>query len=164
MLSKQLGVSSKSNAFLPYPACREPPILLAGRFTSFCRYIKKGRPAIAQTAALLSATLMSMTECERWGLRGPVHSCRLQRTWYLRRCGADACDTEERGDNTVIEFRADGAVARRSHHNPDGSEWTTTYEYNNAGQLTTARSDNGRGLVDLQVYKYDTLTSFCRVP
>jgi len=24
----------------------------------------------------------------------PVHSCRLQRTWYSRQCGADACDSE----------------------------------------------------------------------
>jgi len=63
-----------------------------------------------------------MTERERWELRGPVHSCRLQRTWYSRQCGADACDTEERGDTSLLEFRADGALVRRSHHNPDGSE------------------------------------------
>jgi YD repeat-containing protein len=106
---------------------------------------------------------MSMTEHERWGLRGPVHSCRLQRTWYSRRCGADACDTEERGDSTMLEFRADGAVARCSHHHPDGSEWTTTYEYNDAGRLTTAGSDNGGVLVDLQVYEYDTRGRLIRV-
>lgn len=104
-----------------------------------------------------------MTERERSGLHGPVLSCRLQRTWYSRRCGADACDTEERGDTTMLEFRADGALARRSHHNPDGSEWTTTYEYNDGGRLTTARSDNGGGLVDLQVYEYDAPGRLIRV-
>ena len=25
-------------------------------------------------------------------------ACRVQRTWYSRRCGANACETEERGD------------------------------------------------------------------
>ncbi len=106
---------------------------------------------------------MSMTERERWGLWGTVHSCRLQRTWYSRQCGADACDTEERGDTTVLEFRADGALVRRSHHNPDGSEWTTTYEYNDAGRLTAARSEDGRGLVDIQIYEYDTPGRLIRV-
>jgi hypothetical protein len=104
-----------------------------------------------------------MTERERWGLRGPVRSCRLERTWYTRRCGADPCDTDERGDATMLEFRADGALARRSHHNPDGSEWTTTYEHDDAGRLTTARSENGNGLVDLQLYEYDTPGRLVRV-
>jgi YD repeat-containing protein len=63
----------------------------------------------------------------------------------------------------VLEFRADGALARRSHHNPDGSEWTTTYEYNDAGRLTAACSENGGGLVDLQFYEYDTPGRLIRV-
>lgn len=104
-----------------------------------------------------------MTERDRWGLRGPVHACQVQRTWYSRRCGADACETEERGDITLLEFRADGAPARRSHHNPDGSEWTTAYEYDDAGRLMTARGENGGGLVDLQVYEYDTAGRLVRV-
>jgi hypothetical protein len=63
----------------------------------------------------------------------------------------------------MLEFRADGALARRSHHNPDGSEWMTAYEYNDGGRLTTARSDNGGGLMDLQVYEYDTPGRLIRV-
>src|SRR6516162_11252799 len=97
-----------------------------------------------------------MTDRERWQLRGPVRSCRLEPRWYSRRCGADTCDTEERGDATTVDFRLDGNLSRRSHHNPDGSEWTSTYEYDDAGRLTTARNENGDGLVDLQVYEYDT--------
>jgi hypothetical protein len=68
-----------------------------------------------------------MTERDRWGLRGPVQSCRLQRTWYARGCGADLCETEERGDTTLVEFHPNGALARRWHRNPDGSEWTSVY-------------------------------------
>ncbi len=104
-----------------------------------------------------------MTERERWGLRGPVHTCRLQRTWYWRRCGADACDTEEGSDNTTLEFRADGSLSRRWHHNPDGSEWTTTYEYNDTGRLTIGRTENASGVVGLQFYDYDAAGRLVRV-
>jgi YD repeat-containing protein len=63
----------------------------------------------------------------------------------------------------MLEFRADGAPARRSHQNPDGSEWTVAYEYNDAGRLVIARSENGTGLVDLQLYEYDTAGRLVRV-
>jgi hypothetical protein len=105
----------------------------------------------------------SMTERDRWGLRGPVHTCRLQRTWYSRRCGAEACETEERSDITTLEFRSDGSLAHRSHLNPDGSEWTASFEYNDAGRLTTVCTENGPGLVDLQFYDYDIAGRFLRV-
>jgi hypothetical protein len=104
-----------------------------------------------------------MTERDRWGLRGPVHTCRLQRTWYSRRCVADACKTEERSDITTLEFRVDGSLARRWHHNPDGSEWTSTYEYNDMGRLMTMHTENGAGLVDLQIYEYDSAGRLVRV-
>jgi YD repeat-containing protein len=103
-----------------------------------------------------------MTERDRWGLRGPVHACRLQRTWYSRRCGPDECETEERSDITALEFRADGSFAGRWHHNPDGSEETATYEYNEAGRLTSVRTENGAGLVDLQFCDYDTACRLVR--
>ena len=104
-----------------------------------------------------------MTERERWGLRGPVHVCRLERTWYSRRCGADACETEERSDVTTLEFRADASLVRRRHHNPDGSEWTTTCEYNDQELLTTVRNKDGTGVVTLQLYDYDTAGRLIRV-
>ena len=96
-----------------------------------------------------------MTDCDRWRLRGPVRSCRIQRTWNVRRCGADSCETETRGDTTILEFRAEGALARRWHLNPDGSEWTSMYEYNGAGQLATVRTGNTAGAFDVHRYEYD---------
>ena len=104
-----------------------------------------------------------MTDRERWALRGPVHSCRLERTWYSRRCGADTCETEERGDITKLEFRSDGALARRWYHNPDGSEWTATHEYDDAGQLTMVRTENVGGVADLRVHEYDAAGRLVRV-
>ena len=67
-----------------------------------------------------------MTDRDHWGLRGPILRCRLQRTWG---CHTDLCETGDRSDTTILDFRPDGSLARRSHQNPDGSEWTSTYDY-----------------------------------
>ena len=60
-----------------------------------------------------------MIDRERWNLRGPVFSCRIERTWYYRKCGAEACEMEERKDSTTLEFSPDGAPSaistRRQH-------------------------------------------------
>jgi len=104
-----------------------------------------------------------MTDRERWDLRGPVRTCRLQRTWYSRRCGAKTCESEAGGDTTEVEFRADGFLARRWHHNPDGSEWTSTYEYDDAGRLTTLGVENAAGLANVQFYEYDTAGRLVRI-
>jgi YD repeat-containing protein len=93
-----------------------------------------------------------MSERARWDLRGPAHICRRQRTMYLRQCGAEACDTEERTDVDVVEFLEDGSLARLWHKNPDGSEWTSTYEYNDADRLTAIQNGNG----DRHCYHYDS--------
>ena len=82
----------------------------------------------------------------------------MQRIWYARRCAADACEREERNDTTTLEFRQDGALARRDHQNPDGSEWITVYEYNDAGQITSTHT----GHVS-QVYEYDAEGRLLRV-
>jgi YD repeat-containing protein len=112
--------------------------------------------------ARFSAILGPVKERHQWGLRGPVHTCQLQRTWFTRRCGADACETEERGDSTVLEFREDGSLAGRSHRNPDGPEWTSSYQYD-AGRLTAVRTENGASLVSLNIYEYDALGRLVRV-
>jgi hypothetical protein len=104
-----------------------------------------------------------MTERDRWGVRGSVQTCRIQRTWYSRRCGADACEAEERGDITFVEFRADGSLAQRSHRNPDASEWTTTYTYGDTGRLATVRTENNGVIFDLQLFEYDTSGRLLRV-
>jgi hypothetical protein len=97
-----------------------------------------------------------MTDRDHWDLRGPVHTCRLERTWGLRRCGAGACETDERSDTDVIEFRADGALARRTHINPDGSEWTSTCEFDTVGRLVHVRNENASGPLSSRHYEYDS--------
>ena len=104
-----------------------------------------------------------MTDRERWQLRGPVRSCRLERRWYSRRCGADTCDTEERGDATTVDFRPDGNLSRRSHQNPDGSEWISTYEYDDRGRLTQMRTETAGGVAKLRFYEYDNAGRLLRV-
>ena len=104
-----------------------------------------------------------MTDRERWQLRGPVRSCRLERRWHSRRCGADKCDTEERGDATTVDFRPDGNLSRQSHHNPDGSEWTSTYEYDDTGRLTQMRTETAGGVPKLCFYEYDNAGRLVRV-
>jgi hypothetical protein len=104
-----------------------------------------------------------MTERDRWGLRGPIQSCRIQRTWYSRRCGADACEIDERGDASYAEFRTDGSLVRRWHHNPDGSEWTSTHEYDATGRLVSVRTSNTIGLIDFHLYDYDFAGRLVRV-
>jgi len=97
-----------------------------------------------------------MTERDRWGLRGSVLSCRLQRIWYSRGCSADLCESEERGDTTLVEFHPNGSLVRRRHSNPDGSEWTSMYVYDGSGRLVTVRTESVAGQVDLQRYEYDS--------
>ena len=104
-----------------------------------------------------------MTDRDHWGLRGAVQSCRLQRTWYSRRCGADLCENEERGDTTLVEFRPDGSLARRWHHNPNGSEWAWMYEYDAAERLVTVRTENTAVPVPVQHYEYDSVGRLVRL-
>lgn len=104
-----------------------------------------------------------MTDRERWQLRGPVRSCRLERKWYSRRCGADTCETEESGDVTTVEFRPDGGLSRQWHHNPDGSEFTSTYEYDDSRRLIQMRTGPAGGVVNLCLYKYDADARLVRV-
>jgi len=104
-----------------------------------------------------------MTDRDRWNLRGPVQKCRLQRTWYSRACGADACEVEERGDTTVLEFRADGSLFRQRHHNPDRSESTSTYEFDDAGRLVTVHIESTYRDAVLQAYEYDAEGRLARI-
>jgi hypothetical protein len=85
-----------------------------------------------------------MTDRDRWGLRGPVQSGQLQRIWYAGRCGADRCETEERGDSALVEFRRDGSLVRRWYRNPDGSELT-----GRRVRAAAAGSDRTAGLVEV---------------
>jgi hypothetical protein len=106
---------------------------------------------------------MNRTDRDRWGLRGPVQSCRLQRTWYSRDCGPDACENVERGDIDIVEFRPDGSLTRNWHRNPDSSEWTTIYEYDNARRRVNARTESTGGSIELLRYEYDSAGRLLRL-
>jgi YD repeat-containing protein len=95
-----------------------------------------------------------MSDRNHWELRGLVRSVDLQRTWRYWKRGpvdSDACELTENGDRSIAEFRLDGAISRRWHHNPDGSEWTTVQTYDDAGRLISVR--NGQN--NLGLYEYD---------
>ncbi len=104
-----------------------------------------------------------MADRDLWDLRGPVRACRIQRAWYTRRCGTEACETAEGGDVSAVEFRTDGSLTQSWHRNPDGSEWTSTYEYNDRGRLTEVRMGNEGGVDNLRSYSYDSLERLTRV-
>ncbi|MFN0107002.1 MAG: hypothetical protein ACKV2U_33520 [Bryobacteraceae bacterium] len=104
-----------------------------------------------------------MTDRDIYALRGPVRTCRLQRTWYSRQCGPDACETEERTDITDLEFRPDGSLARRCHVNPDGSKWNANYDYDATGRPTAIRTEGQAGLVDLLLHEYDSAGRLVRI-
>ncbi len=65
-------------------------------------------------------------------MRGRAHAEMPQERWGGR------SEREGRNHFTALEFRADGALARRSHQNPDGSRWTAIYHYDAAGQRQCA--------------------------
>jgi YD repeat-containing protein len=64
---------------------------------------------------------------------------------------------------TSLEFRPDGQLAHQHHRNPDGSEWTTTYEYNPADRLFCIRNESSAGQVNLTFHEYDAVGRLTRV-
>jgi len=97
-----------------------------------------------------------MTDREQWGLRGAVQTCRVERIWGMP-------GDEERGDATVLEFRADGLLAARRHRNPDGSTWSSIHQYDDSGRLHAVRHENGSGDADSLSYEYDSEDRLARV-
>ena len=98
-----------------------------------------------------------MTDRNRFDLRGAVKHCEMQRTWYSR-CGPEACETAERTDMTIVEFRPDGSLERHWYKNPppDSSEWAHYYEYNDLGQLTVVRGEMAGNIKPIRIYEYDS--------
>jgi YD repeat-containing protein len=98
-----------------------------------------------------------MSDRDRWELRGPVRSVDLERTWRFWKRGSgesDACELTESGDHSIVEFLPDGAISRRWHHNPDGSEWTAVHAYDAAGRLISMH-DESAGQSHLRLHEYD---------
>ena len=102
--------------------------------------------------------LLVMIDRDRFGLRGSVKLYELRRTWYSRGCGPDVCETQERNDVTVVEFRPDGSLERHWYKNPppNSSEWTNFYEYNDGNQLTIVRGEQGGTIAITRRYEYDS--------
>jgi len=88
-------------------------------------------------------------------LRGPVKRCRSERTLRFRRCGADACDTEERRFVTTTEYDREGRLLRQRFQNPDRSEWTAVYTYDQSGRLQTIANDSTSSASSVRTYFYD---------
>ena len=105
-----------------------------------------------------------MTDRDRYGLRGSAKRCELHRTWYSRGCGPDACETEERGDVTVVEFRPDGSLQRHWVKNPPPnlSEWTSHYEYNGRNQLSAVRTEQDGTVTTTKLCEYDSAERISR--
>jgi YD repeat-containing protein len=99
-----------------------------------------------------------MTTRDQYHLRGPVHSCQIQRIWH-----ATGTEANERTNTTSLEFRPDGLLAHQLHHNPDGSEWTTTYNYDQAGRLQHISTENSAGPVSLAFHEYDDAGRLARI-
>jgi hypothetical protein len=59
---------------------------------------------------------------------------------FVRQCGVEACETQERRHTADLEFHEDGTISRESHINPDGSKWSIKYEHQyRSGHLTAVR-------------------------
>lgn len=97
-----------------------------------------------------------MTDREQWRLRGPVHTCRVERIWGI-------LESDQRGDTTALEFRAEGLLTARTHQNPDDSTWTSIHQYDDSGRLTAVRHENGAGERDILSYEYDSEHRLARV-
>jgi YD repeat-containing protein len=106
--------------------------------------------------------MKTMTDRERYGLRGPVKSCQVHRVWYS--CGGtDSCDRQERSDTSITEFHSNGSLQRQIHTNPDGSMWTSLYEYDGRGLLVLMKSDSARDETWTRRYEYDSQERIVRL-
>ncbi len=106
------------------------------------------------SATCFSSRLIK-TDRERWGFRGPVRLCRQRHTSYVRSCGAEACETEERSSPSETDFDAGGSLVRQWTRNPDGSEWTNWYEYDALHRMIASRTVNPQGVEDRSTTSYD---------
>ncbi len=99
-----------------------------------------------------------MTNRDQYHLRGQVQTCQIQRIWHSTGPGS-----KEGSDATSLEFRPDGLLAHQHHRNPDGSEWTTTHDYDQAGRLSCLRNESSAGQANLTFHEYDGTGRLARV-
>ena len=104
-----------------------------------------------------------MSDRHSWSLRGPVKSCRLQRSWGASCADTNSCDAQPRSDETSVWFREDGTLERRHHRNFDGSEWTSAYRYSATDRLEAVETLNGDQLTSRRRYEYDKEGRLARI-
>jgi len=104
-----------------------------------------------------------MTDRDRWGVRGPVRRIEVHRAWSAPVCTPDQCDAAERTDRNLVEFRADGAVVEHRGRNPDGSEYTTQYEYDSTARLVAVTFTSTAGSTMVRRHEYDARGRLLRI-
>src|SRR5438876_12395777 len=98
-----------------------------------------------------------MDERTKAGLRGPVSVCRTDTTLFVRDCGGNTCNPEpkEQSHWAIAHYHLDGRMAQYHHHNPNGSEWISTYAYDANGLLQEIETRDTVGSVSKSIYLYD---------
>ena len=106
-----------------------------------------------------------MDDRAKAGLRGPVSVCRTDTTLLSRGCAGNACDTEpkEQTHSWIFHYHPDGRIAQQHCHNPDGSEWTSTWTYDTSGKLREIENHDSKGSESKAVYQYDQAGRLQRV-
>jgi hypothetical protein len=87
------------------------------------------------------------SDLQRWDLRGPVRACQIRRT---------------RNFVVDLEFREDGTLIRSNNRDPNGTAWSTVYEYD-GNRLLSVRTENGGELSILRIHTYDATGRLARV-
>jgi hypothetical protein len=80
-----------------------------------------------------------MPDRDHWDLRGPVHTV----------------DIDLGAQHGTVEFRPDGSLVRHWRQKPDGSEWTITHAYDDAGRLVSIQEESSSGANHLRLHEYD---------
>jgi len=104
-----------------------------------------------------------MTDRDRWNLRGPVRSCRLERRWCSTCRVGDASPPLDVGDVATVEFAPDGSLLRHAHRNHDGSTWESIYEHDVKGRLIAIRTAGAETAKHERRHEYDDLGRLARV-
>jgi YD repeat-containing protein len=93
----------------------------------------------------------TMSDVAKWKLRGPVRTLRSETAEW----DAVREDWKPARHFWVAEFQADGKIAVRDAHNPDGTIYRTTFRYDNRGRLVEGQSGPASGPFTKSIYSYD---------
>jgi YD repeat-containing protein len=76
---------------------------------------------------------------------------------FVRDCGGKTCNAEpkEQYHWAIAHYHLDGRMAQYHHHNPNDSEWISTYAYDANGLLQEIETRNRTSSVSKSIYLYD---------